>query len=116
MGRQKDKGTRRETAVVRMFLAAGLQAQRAPNNLKSRDVDMTLKDGTEFAVEVKDRQQLNVHKELAQVVATWPGMMPAVVWHRTEKREGAKRSVPSGPTIIALRLEDFVALAGRITP
>lgn len=114
MSKQKDKGTRRETAVVRLFQSFGLKAERAANNLQSRDVDLTLHTGEPFAIEVKDRQQLNLHKELAQVATLWQGRTPAVVWHKTEKREGAAKSSPVGPTLIALRLQDFARLMAKI--
>lgn len=114
MSKQKDKGTRRETAVVRLLQSYGLTAQRSSNNLPSRDVDLTLADGEQFAIEVKDRQQLNVHKELAQTATLWMDHTPAVVWHKTEKKEGAVKSSPVGPTLIALRLDDFARLMAKI--
>jgi len=42
MGKQKAKGTARETWLVKKFVAAGFKAERAPNNRPSRDVDVDL--------------------------------------------------------------------------
>lgn len=109
MSKQKDKGTKRETWVVRLLRGYGLDATRAPNNLPSKDVELRF-DGMVFAIEVKDRKQLNIHATMQGVANYWEDEIPAVVWHKTKKAEGAKRSVPDGPTIIALRLHDFARL------
>jgi len=112
MGKQKDKGTRRETAVVRLFQSHGLEAERAQNNAAAKDVNLRVRE-LRFAVEVKDRQQLALHKTLATVVENWKDEVPAVVWHKTEKPDGG-RARPAGPTLIALRLDDFAMLMARL--
>lgn len=112
MSKQKDKGTRRETKIVRLFQSFGLEASRAHNNAASKDVILKVKEFP-FAIEVKDRQALNLHKTLADVEANWDDEIPAVVWHKTEKSESG-RAKPSGPTLIALRVDDFAMLMARI--
>jgi hypothetical protein len=110
--RPKDKGTRRETYVVRLLQSYGLDAKRSSNNLPSKDVDLRIGDKV-FAIEVKDRKQLNLHRTIVGVMNYWEDEIPAVVWHRTEKQEGAQRATPVGPTLISLPLEQFAALFGQ---
>lgn len=112
MSKSKDKGTRRETHVVRLLQSYGLDAKRASNNLPSKDVDLRIGDKV-FAIEVKDRKQLNLHRTIVSVMNYWEDEIPAVVWHRTEKHPGAARATPVGPTLIALPLETFAALFGQ---
>lgn len=109
MGKQKAKGTARETWVVRKFVAAGFSAERAPNNLASRDVDVEF-GGFSMPIEVKDRGQLNLQGTLQEVNDRWG--LGAVVWHRT--RPGDKRRVPVGPTLIAMDIDHFLAMARHL--
>lgn len=105
--RPKDKGTRRETWVVRLLQDAGLDASRAPNNAPSLDV--TSKAGPfPLYIEVKDRANLNLHETLAEVERRYPSAIAHVVWHRTKKAE--KRRVPVGPTLVALPIEQYAKL------
>lgn len=109
MGKQKAKGTARETWVVRKFMAAGFDAERAPNNLPSRDVDVRL-GGFDMPIEVKDRGQLNLQETLKDVNVRYG--IGAVVWHRTRPAE--KRRVPVGPTLIAMDIDHFLAMARHL--
>jgi hypothetical protein len=105
--RPKDKGTRRETWVVRLLQEHGLQASRAPNNMPSLDVEA--KAGPfPLYIEVKDRAALSLHPVLEQVQRRYPKAVPHVVWHRTKKTE--KKRVPVGPTLIALPIEEYAKL------
>lgn len=106
--RPKDKGTRRETKLVNELGAAGIPARRAENHAPGRDVD--LRTGPLRIVEVKDRQQLNIHKTLAATLRNHPGHLAGVVWHRTSKADGAKRASPDGPTVWALPVNDAIDL------
>jgi hypothetical protein len=108
MGKQKAKGTARETWLVRKFVAAGFHAERAPNNLPSRDVDVDL--GFPFPIEVKDRGQLNLQETLQEVIDRWG--FGAVVWHRT--RPGEKKRVPVGPTLIAMDIDHFIRMVKEL--
>jgi hypothetical protein len=108
MGKQKAKGTARETWVVKKFVAAGFPAERAPNNLPSRDVDVDL--GFPFPIEVKDRGQLNLQETLQNVIDRWG--FGAVVWHRT--RPGGTRRVPVGPTLIAMDIDHFINMVKEL--
>jgi hypothetical protein len=109
MNRPKAKGTARETWLVKKFLAAGLHAERAPNNLPSRDVDADLY-GIALPIEVKDRGQLNLHETLEEVIRRWGS--GAVLWHRT--KPGNKRRVPVGPTLIAMEIDQFIDMVKRL--
>lgn len=110
MNRPKAKGTARETWVVKKFRDAGFEAERAPNNLPSRDVDVIL-GSTPMPIEVKDRGQLNLHDTLREMIDRWG--FGAVVWHRT--RPGKKKRVPVKPTIIAMDLDHFINLVKELT-
>jgi len=105
--RPKDKGTRRETWVVRLLQEAGLEASRAPNN--SPSLDVTSKAGPfPLYIEVKDRANLNLHETLGKVEDLYPSAIPHVVWHRTKK--GEKRRVPAGPTLVALPIQQYAKI------
>lgn len=108
MGKQKAKGTARETRAKRDAEAVGLEARRAENNLPGRDVDIVA-DRLRI-VEVKDRQQLNVHKTLADTARRWPNLPPAVLWHRTSVKAGNAKASPDGPTLLALPWDDYLDL------
>ena len=110
MGKQKAKGTARETWLVKKFLAAEFDAERAPNNLPSRDVDVEF-GGFAMPVEVKDRGQLNLQETLQEVNDRWG--LGAVVWHRT--RPGNKKRVPVGPTLIAMDVDHFIEMVQYLT-
>ncbi len=108
MNKPKAKGTRREVIVRDAALSRNMGARRSENNLAGRDVDVYA--DVLRVIEVKDRQQLNVHKTLANTLKRWPEQRGAVVWHRTSKKAGAARSTPDGPTIAATTLDDFMDL------
>jgi len=108
MNKPKAKGTARETWLVKKFIAAGFHAERAPNNLPSRDVDVDL--GFPFPVEVKDRGQLNLQETLQGVIDRWG--FGAVLWHRT--RPGGKRRVPVGPTLIAMDIDHLIMMVKEL--
>lgn len=109
MNKPKAKGTARETWLVKKFLAAGFHAERAPNNLPSRDVDVDLKV-LPMPIEVKDRGQLNLHETLDEVIRRWG--FGAVVWHRT--KPGNKKRVPVGPTLIAMDIDHFISMVKEL--
>jgi hypothetical protein len=109
VNRPKQKGTARETWVVKKFLEAGFHAERAPNNLPSRDVDVDF-GGLPMPVEVKDRGQLNLHATLKEVIDRWG--FGAVVWHRT--RPANKKRVPVGPTLIAMDIDHFINMVKEL--
>lgn len=106
--RPKQKGTYRESLVRDQAVSKGLPAQRFENGGEGRDVDV--RADMLRVLEVKDRQNLNVHKILAKTIARWPESPPAVVWHRTSKADGNVRATPDGPTIMALPLPDGLDL------
>jgi len=105
--RPKDKGTRRETWVVRLLQDAGLDARRAPNNMPSLDV-ISRSGPYPLYIEVKDRGNLNLHETLAEVQKRYAAAIPHVVWHRTKK--AGQRRVPVGPTLVALTIQDYAKI------
>lgn len=105
--RPKDKGTRRETWVVRVLQDAGLDAHRAPNNMPSLDVQSTAGPFPLY-IEVKDRANLNLHQTLHDIQSRYEGKIPHVVWHRTKKAE--KKRVPAGPTLVALPIHEYAKM------
>ena len=84
-------------------------AQRSPNQLTARDVDLRI-EGEIHAIEVKDRQRLNIHAIVAEMQQQWPDMPHYVVWHRTEKKEGNIKATPSGPTIVGMAFDQWLTL------
>lgn len=107
MNRPKDKGTRRETWVVRLLQEFGLDAKRAPNNTPSLDVES--KAGPfPLNFEVKDRANLNLHGTLEEIERRHTSGIPHVVWHRTKKAE--KKRVPAGPTLVALPIREYAKM------
>lgn len=110
--RPKNQGTSRETKTVRKAEEwPGIQAHRAPNNAQSWDVTMRLDGLGPLKVEVKDRQQLNAHKVVKNAQAVNADQPVALLWHRTSKADGAKRSTPDGPTLMMVDEQLFYALA-----
>lgn len=107
MSRAKDKGTRRETWLVRLLQDAGLDARRSPNNMPSLDVESKSGPYTLY-IEVKDRANLNLHGTLDEVQKRYTGVVPHVVWHRTKKAE--KKRVPAGPTLVALPVHEYAKM------
>ena len=105
--RPKDKGTRRETWVVRLLEDAGLKARRAPNNMPSLDVESQAGPFPLY-IEVKDRAALNLHGTLGEVQSRYKDKVPHVVWHRTVK--GEKKRVPAGPTLVALPIQEYAKM------
>jgi hypothetical protein len=110
LSRQRAKGTKRETWLVKLLREYGFDASRSANNTPSKDVDASV-HGLAFAIEVKDRQNLALHATLAEVANRHPDQIPVVLWHRTQKT--GVRAVPVGPTLIAMRAEDWAAIVSR---
>lgn len=109
--RPKKKGTARETATVkRAETWPGIHAERAPNHAPSWDVSLRAVGLGTMRVEVKDRQQLNLHKTLADTAAVNDGLPVAVLWHRTSTKPGNSRPSPDGPTLVAIEQDLLFAL------
>jgi hypothetical protein len=110
MSKPKAKGTARETWLVNLARLYGLAARRAPNNAPSYDVALDVRRLHGFRVEVKDRQQLNAHKTVKQARDANPGHPVALVWHRTSKPDGARRSRPDGPPLAMVPVAEWLFL------
>lgn len=107
----KKKGTEREVRTVeRVKQWPGLDALRAPNNAPSWDVSARAEGLGTFRIEVKDRQQLNAHRVVKDATAANAGIPVVLVWHRTSKKDGAKRASADGPTLAMLDQDIFYAL------
>lgn len=103
----KAKGTYRETWSVAQATERGLPARRAETNQPARDVDVQA-DRLRIH-EVKDRQNLNVHKTLKASQVRYDAPC-AVIWHRTSRKGDNTRLSPDGPTIAALPVDDYLDL------
>ena len=106
----KALGTTQETAVVNTALDAGLQAERIAEGGINDLGDVRIWTNHEWIGEVKDREQLNIHKTLAKAINKSGTLDTFVVWRRMFRPAGAKRRQQVGPTIVALTLDRFLEL------
>lgn len=107
----KQKGTKRETAVVAAHEELGLVAHRDENNSKTSDVIVRPRGLRPIRLEVKDRQNLNAHKLMRGMAATYPGEFIGLWWHRTSRKNGNSRLSPDGPDLIHLPVDQWLQLA-----
>lgn len=113
MTQNKKAGTHRETWVRKKFNEAGLDAERAGNNMPSKDVSLRVA-GQKYAVEVKDRRNLNLHQTMKDTIDTNDGERAIVVWHKREAAGVSGRLMPVGPTIGALPFETMVEVFAEL--
>jgi len=122
--RPKDQGTRWETAIVDAAKAHGCDAWRlAPAGARDvGDVVVRTPDGDHYIVQAKDRQALNIHECLGELlgrVSERPDEPFAVTgvgvaWKRMLKlRDGELRRRRAGPPVVAVSLEEWLELITR---
>ena len=113
MTKNKRDGTYRETWVRKKLQDAGLDAERAGNNMPSKDVSLRVAS-RRYAVEVKDRRNLNLHQTVKDTIDQNDGERAVVVWHKREAAGQSGRLMPVGPTLAALPFETFVTIMAEL--
>jgi hypothetical protein len=111
--KNKKAGTYRETWVKQRLLDAGLDAERAGNNMPSKDVALRVAS-RRYAVEVKDRRNLNLHQTVKDTIDQNAGERAVVVWHKREAAGQSGRLMPVGPTLAALPFDTFVTIMAEL--
>ena len=106
MNKPKQQGTRLETFVAKL-----LGGERLPEGGKYDRGDVVFKwNGTDFFVECKARQSLNVTRELAKAIKKSKTDFTALIWKRLVKGDGKKRQPDGVPIIVCVPLETFCEL------
>jgi hypothetical protein len=113
MTKNKKAGTYRETWVKQRLLDAGLDAERAGNNMPSKDVALRVA-GVRYAIEVKDRRNLNLHQTVKDTIDSNEGERAIVVWHKREAAGASGRLMPVGPTLGAMPFENMVEIFAEL--
>lgn len=108
--RSKDLGTRFETFVVRQAQAAGLIAERLAEGGAQDRGDVRVLTDTEWVLECKDRERLNIHQALEKALAKSATPDTAVAWRRFYRKKGNTNRTQDGPVIVAVTLERFLEL------
>lgn len=106
----KQLGTRQETAVVKQAQAAGLIAERLAEGGAQDRGDVRIYTDTEWVLEVRDRQQMNIHQALEKALHKSGTLDTAVVWRRMARAEGSSRRHQDGPVVVAMTLDRFLEL------
>ena len=110
MSKPKAQGTRQETAVVNAALDAGLMAERLAEGGMNDLGDIRISTDYHWIGEVKDRERLNVHKELEKALEKSGTPDTFLVWRRLYRKKGNQRRTQDGPVVVALTLERFLEL------
>jgi hypothetical protein len=115
--KSKQAGNRFEKQVCDVFREAGWTANRLRSFLIEGEPDLyATTDGLLIEVQAKERQNLNVHKTLVDLIRAQgliPGSdfaTPAVVYKHVEKQGDSGRRMQEGPITITLPLDDFLTL------
>ncbi len=122
MGRSsKAAGSRFERWLTDTFARHGWISARLRSFQVEGEPDLyATKKGIVLDVQAKERQNLNVHKVLRDLIeaqaviaakqGTHPWAVPAVVYKHVEKRGDSGRRTQVGPVMIALPLDDFLQI------
>jgi hypothetical protein len=106
MSKQKQQGTKLETFVARM-----LDGERIAEGGKNDKGDVLFNwNGTDFYVECKARQSLNVTRELAKAIKKSKSNFTALVWKRLVKTSGERRQPDGIPIVVCLSLDTFIEI------
>lgn len=102
--------------VAGLANAMGLPAWRYAEG-GSKDVgDVAVQADTEWALECKSRERLNVHTTLARTLDKANGRPAAVVWKRLALKPGNRRRSADGVGIVVcLTLDDYLTLLQKAT-
>lgn len=115
MSKEKQQGTRLETATVKMLTNMGLWSRRLPEGgaLDEGDFEFETPNGTQWIGECKARQQLSVQTVLAKVKSKAKDKPAILVWKRLvpPKEGGSRRTTVDGiGTVVVMELSDFQKL------
>lgn len=116
MNRPRKQGTALETLVATRAQLAGLASRRlAEGGRKDEgDVEIVTADGRRWVVEAKARAALNLHDTYCRARTKAPtGAGVAVVWKRLLRKDGNARRSAAGPILVAVPLDDWLALLAR---
>jgi hypothetical protein len=106
MSKQKQQGTKLETFVARM-----LNGERIAEGGKNDKGDVLFQwNGTDFYVECKARQSLNVTRELAKSIKKSKSNFTALIWKRLVKTDGKRRQPDGVPVVVCLTLDTFLEI------
>ena len=115
--KSKAAGNRFEKVVCDVFREAGWTANRLRSFLIEGEPDLyATTNGLLIEVQAKERQNLNVHKTLVDLIRAQgliPGSdfaTPAVVFKHVVKTGDTGRRMQEGPVTITLPLDDFLIL------
>jgi hypothetical protein len=113
--RPRDLGTKMESRIVAAAQAAGLIAERLAEGGSADRGDVRIWTDTEWVIESKDRERLNIHQELEKALLKSGTADTAVVWRRMTRAAGNTRRHQDGPVIVAITLDRFLQLLGEST-
>tara|TARA_R100000951_G_scaffold114484_1_gene119469 strand:+ start:764 stop:1150 length:387 start_codon:yes stop_codon:yes gene_type:complete len=106
MSKQKQQGTKLETFVAKMT-----NGSRIAEGGKNDKGDVLFNwNGTDFYVECKARQSLNVTRELAKSIRKSKSEFTALVWKRLVKTDGSRRQPDGVPIVVCLTLDTFLEI------
>lgn len=108
--RPKAQGTAYETFVVNSALDAGLIAERLAEGGLHDLGDVRILADHYWIGEVKDRERLNIHRELEKALAKSGTPDTFLVWRRLYRKAGNQRRTQDGPVVVALTLGRFLEL------
>ena len=122
MSKNKNQGTRFESALVEYFTELGLEARRLAEGGLLDPGDIELEDGygDTWVIEAKHRQSLSIHTVYQQVQekAERAGyLLSALIWKRNPpKKDGQSRRPNSGPPLVVMDLATFGLLVTDAFP
>ena len=101
----RQKGKRGELEAAAAFRAAGYEARRGQQFKGTADSPDVI-CSVPFHVEVKLRENLNLHRAIDQAVLEAPGNKTPVVYHRKN------RTLP----LVTMRFDDWIELVKAVYP
>lgn len=117
VNKPKNQGTAWESAIVAAAQAVGLQAERiaegGSNDLG--DVRIITQDGTEWIIEAKHRNALNIHETMQKAIVKSGTRNTAVWWKRTARKKGNTRRSQVGIPSVSMPGDTFLKLLGGHT-
>ena len=81
--------------------------------MPSKDVALRVA-GVRYAIEVKDRRNLNLHQTVKDTIDNNPSEIAIVVWHKREAAGESGRLMPVGPTLGAMPFDNLVTIFAEL--